>query len=101
MDFQCGLSVPVLCVESVLHINIVVFSSFCVFIHAGYYQCFAKNQYGMAVSQISSLQQTLLGSFPTQPDPMEYEVNHGDKLTVSICSKTLLCLNSVSCKPLP
>ena len=77
-----------LCIELVLYANAstqwVPYCSICVFIHVGCYQCFAKNQYGMAMSQISSVQQTLLGSFPTRQDPFDYVLNHGDKLTVSM-----------------
>ena len=49
---------------------------------SGYYQCFADNQYGRAMSHVASLQQAILESFATLAEPQLYKANVGDHLMV-------------------
>ena len=75
--------------------SILLCCNFCVVIHVGYYQCFAKNHYGMAMSQISPVQLGVLGSFPTRQVPQQRQVNHGDELVVSMQSNSIMCVKTL------
>ena len=66
-----------------------------VVLFSGYYQCFANNQYGLAMSQVALLQKAVLGTFATLSGPQQYTANVGDYLMVG--SLSLYMENQFTC----